>query len=341
MKLPHLPVRLQERDGILSRASSTIFVLLPDSQLISAVSVTAAFKPYVGEADALPRVFSTQVPICPPKTAEQARLWSERYWPCVFNPASQTLQNAPPLHLLRATLAELETERTRIYMKLAQFVGQQCKQAGVGRKVGAVVIDPAKHEVIAAAGDARWWVPENQKSGRDAATRGEGRPEHHSLMRVIAQVAMKEVRRRRGDEHQAMISASTFSLNGDPIGFIESIYANAPERQEIGSADLSWLPHSQTMPRSDTYLCSGLDLYLTHEPCISCAMAMIHSRFRACIFAASMPETGSLSADVADNGLGYGLFWRSELNWRVMVFQHREDNPQSLQEPAQESSFHA
>jgi len=61
---------------------------------------------------------------------------------------------------------------------------------------------------------------------------------------------------------------------------------------------------------------------VTHEPCVCCGMGMIHSRFRSCVLGREMPGSGGLSAEKGANRLGYGLFWRRELNWRVMTFQH-------------------
>ena len=151
----HLPPSLREnsqrQDG-----PATIHLLIPPPLPLVMDDIFAAFKPH-GEFEPLPIVRTTHIPLNPPTSAEQASLWSKSYWPCIFNPASQPLQKAPPLNVLRTAQAELDKAvYLKSYFRLAEFVAAECVQKGFGREIGAVVVDPRRGETIVVAGDARW-----------------------------------------------------------------------------------------------------------------------------------------------------------------------------------------
>ncbi|KAI4268060.1 MAG: hypothetical protein L6R38_007970 [Xanthoria sp. 2 TBL-2021] len=98
------------------------------------------------------------------------------------------------------------------------------------------------------------------------------------------------------------------------------------------------------------YLCLDLTIFITHEPCVMCSMAILHSRFSRVVFGKRMPETGGMSAEVdgvgsgcgkgrageeeggeeekggMKGGNGYGLFWRPELNWRMLGWRWEDEH---------------
>lgn len=122
------------------------------------------------------------------------------------------------------------------------------------------------------------------------------------------------------------------------------------------------------------YLCTDLDVYVSHEPCLCCSMGMLLSRFRAVIFPRrGRLKSGGLASEqvvkpvpASDNGecghkvgqeshadnepetrntgdrLYYGLHWRKELNWRALGFEFVEDGLEDGKEYGNEGVvFHA
>lgn len=122
---------------------------------------------------------------------------------------------------------------------------------------------------------------------------------------------------------------------------------NAPEWPSDPFSDSTIPPSSRIRTRAQGgYLCTDLDVYMSHEPCLCCSMGILLSRFRAVIFPrsgrmksgglASEPvgpaadeeagHDGSVEAtDTEDERPYYGLHWRKELNWRALGFEFVEE----------------
>lgn len=214
------------------------------------------------------------------------------------------------------------------YLALARKVAQEAKSSGRGRSVGVVIVDPAvnladdegdQDAVVAVAGDGRYYEPDGQisvgvppdsKGDTHASTPIDGRPEFHAMLRAIAMVC---------DKRLSQKSASPF----------ESYVKTQPPLTTLEKQYLSSAP-------SPSYLCTALDVYISHEPCVMCSMSMLLSRFRSIVFdQPSNRDDASL-----DPHRGYGLHWRRELNWRAVAFQFVQEE-KTTQNSGNEEQFHA
>ncbi|KAL6228948.1 hypothetical protein BDW75DRAFT_225932 [Aspergillus navahoensis] len=207
----------------------------------------------------------------------------------------------------------------------------------------------------------------------------EGGPDLHALMRAAEIIAYK---RRAGDPDAENDKPSLSPLESY---FVSQTDLTAPEPHldaEPETTNISPVPEkyqktgphgSQAVPATSTtdeapgprirprsqggYLCTDLDVYLTHEPCLCCCMGLLLSRFRAVVYpqggrmvtgglaSEPVPVVSPMRVDASDQGTSadqdhrndedtrdqrpsrpyYGLHWRKELNWRALGFEFVED----------------
>ncbi|KAH9882714.1 hypothetical protein J1614_000079 [Plenodomus biglobosus] len=273
-------------------------------QHASLLSLVQSCPPFNGKS-APPRIFNVTVPALAPISAEQAAQWSDQYWPISYK---NTNPYGPHPSLVQRNTDEIQSE-AGTWLALAKTAGKQIAELSVGEPLGVTVVDRTKAtpEIIAVAGDCRWRSP----TGDAESHVGTGNVMAHAVMRAIAMVAKKRLR-----------VAGT-----DPAYLDRSLFCDSP----LTEVEKTYYIKDNIAPSG--YLCVDLDIYLTNEPCVMCSMAILHSRFRRCVFTTRMPHTGGMTSDgVGDSspsgtGLKHGLFWRpSELNWKFLAWEFQEDD---------------
>lgn len=298
----------QSRQVHTSKAAWIYILLGQATEILERVSEERIVKELAGvegmEGDIFLRTI--HVPKYPPTSQIQAAMWSQHFWPTLYRKANPL--GPHPSMISRST--EEITEDTSIWMTLAHQVANQAKHEGFGEPMGACIVhrEEGKVTVVALAADARWHNQPRSKVG------DWGNPMAHSVMRAISMVAQKLVR----SENRAT------NVRLPPILEFEAF-------QDVPLLDDEQRIFELDHPCPDGYLCHGLELYLTHEPCVMCSMAILHSRMGKVVYRRRMPLTGGLCAEDRgcdhpilnglDGGHGLGLFWRRELNWSLVAWE--------------------
>ena len=92
---------------------------------------------------------------------------------------------------------------------------------------------------------------------------------------------------------------------------IDHVARDFQRRKKRKQDDQYWSDVHRTML---PYLCTSYDAYLTQEPCVFCAMALLHSRIHRVFFHRPNEKYGGL-------GSAYGLHEVKSLNHRFRVYQ--------------------
>ncbi|AFI83593.1 tRNA adenosine(34) deaminase TadA [Methylophaga nitratireducenticrescens] len=117
---------------------------------------------------------------------------------------------------------------------------------------------------------------------------------------------------------QALILAQQAELHGEvPVGALivlqdELIGSgwNQPISQQDPTAHAEIVALREACAHQQNYRLPGSTMYITLEPCIMCAGAIVHARIERVVFAATEPKTGAA-------GSCMNIFNTSQLNHRV------------------------
>ncbi|KAH8714363.1 cytidine deaminase-like protein [Ilyonectria robusta] len=278
--------------------STWIYIIVGEVKDFTREDLTNAMTSVEGlDKDLFTSVIS--IPLLAPTSQVQAAMWSSQFWPTVYR------KNNPlgPHPSIVARGTDEVKEDASLWMALAHRVALQAKESGIGEAIGAVIVqrDGAKAELVGLAGDARW----HQEYSDDPF--GSSNPMTHCVLRAISMVAQKLVRHER-------------RVAGRPVNVPNLDY---DAFQDAPLIELERRCFEQDHPNKDGYLCHGLELYVTHEPCVACSMGILHSRMGRAVFCNHMPRSGGMSSDDRPDGggRGLGLFWRRELNWSLMAWE--------------------
>ncbi|XP_067890694.1 probable inactive tRNA-specific adenosine deaminase-like protein 3 isoform X2 [Heterodontus francisci] len=235
-----------------------------------------------GKADGigLGEPFQVKIPAYQPLTRPQFEVASQ-HWPTSFH------ENKQITEALRGQLFNTEEKA-----KMQTFMEKAIEAAKVGKEmgmepVGAVIVNPVTDEVIAVGHDCR--------NGPN--------PLLHAVMVCIDLVACGQGGGAfNHDKYPNCHFKSVESFSGD-----HTINTDKPllplEDHNLTGAIVNGLP----------YICTGYDLYVSREPCVMCAMALVHSRIRTVFYATSSPD-GAL-------GTKYKIHTKKDLNHHYNVFK--------------------
>jgi len=218
-----------------------------------------------------------EVPAEPPKTEKEANIW-KKHWPISTRP-----KDTPAY-----TFTEEERKRVEFHMREAIDLARRGSSYGEV-PIGCVIVDPKSDQVLGKAHDlTRGTSPPKASSSGS----GKAHPLHHAVMMCIREVA-KQDRKRWPDP-----PSQTQPGESEEVG---------SKRTRGGESDAK---------SEKPYLCTGFDMYVTHEPCVMCSMAALHSRIGRVFWSLPNPY-----AELTGLGGDFMLHCNDKLNHKFKVFK--------------------
>lgn len=197
-------------------------------------------------------------------------------WPCKFH-ENKDLERRVRNDIFSSKEREFHIEMMAMCLRFCEIFNQRHL---------SLAFDPHTNKIVAFG-----WTDKGDRLLKTV-------PKSHSVMRAVDNVAKAQNGGAWNDEKDnEFLKLGLEQLDEEFLGFRELNQGFQGEAVKYGP-----------------YLCTGLDLYLTEEPCLMCAMALVHSRAKRIFFGNSNAENGALGGRLKLHGV-------SELNHHYDVYQ--------------------
>lgn len=241
------------------------------------LSISALLPSDKVDSKGLGEPFQVKIPAYPPLTRPQFEQAS-RHWPTSFHEDKRVTV---------ALKGQLFTADQKAKMQKFMMTAIMAAKAGAALgmdAVGAVIVDPLSDRVLATGHDCR----------------GGANPLHHAVMVCIDLVAQGQG---GGAYDFERYPSCQFSAPASPPHQSSGVIFPTVDSFGLDQAERSGAP----------YICTGYDVYVTREPCVMCAMSLVHSRISR-VFYGATSEDGAL-------GSKYKIHTQKDLNHHYEVFK--------------------